>query len=430
MQTTGAVVAGAAMASTIPSRVLGANDKLRVAIMGANNRGAALYGEFCKNKNAEVAYICDVDSRVVERSLADCKELQGKEPKGTDDFRRALDDKDVDALVVAAPDHWHAPAALMGLKAGKHVYVEKPCGHNPGEGEMLVAAQKKYGRIVQMGTQQRSSHQTIDALQKLWDGIIGRPYFAKAWYDNNRGSIGVGKVAPVPEWLNYELWQGPAPRVPYRDNVIHYNWHWFWRWGTGESCNNATHEMDLARWALGVDFPVKVTSAGGRFHYQDDWEFYDTQVMSFEFEENKAISWEGRSCSGFGLENRGRGTLIHATEGTLLIDRNGHEFYDKQNKLISKFEEDEANATLDIRGAGMMDTLHVDNFIKAVREGEKPHAPIEEGHKSVLLCHLGNIAQYTGRTLYLDPRTGHIVGDSEAMAMWDRDYEPGWEMRV
>ncbi len=423
--------AAAAMFSTVPSKVLGANDKLRVAVMGTRSRGRALYTEFAKSPHTEVAYVCDVDSRVIEKSVKDLDEMQGKKPKGVEDFREALDDKDVDILAIAAPDHWHAPAALLGMKAGKHIYVEKPCGHNPHEGELLVAAQKKYNKVVQMGNQQRSSIQTIQALKELKEGIIGRPYYAKAWYTSNRGPIGNGKIAPVPEWLNWELWQGPAPRVPYRDNVVHYNWHWFWRWGTGEALNNGTHEVDVARWALGVDFPLKTTSSGGRFHYDDDWEFYDTQNIMYEFEGGKAINWEGRSCNGFKFFDRGRGTIITATEGTLIVDRNGHEFYDKKHKLIKEYKDSAENNTMGTTGLGdPLNELHVGNFIDAIKTGAKQNSHIEEGFKSVLLCQLGNISQEMGRTLYTDPRNGRIVGDPEAMTMWSRDYEPGWEMRI
>jgi len=432
LQTTAAGVAGATVISALSaSRVLGANDRVRVAMMGTHSRGFALTQEFAKSKNAEVVYICDVDSRVVQKTVAEAAKIQGKKPKGVTDFRKALDDKSIDALVIAAPDHWHTPAAILGLKAGKHIYVEKPCGHNPREGEMLVKAQKKYNRVVQMGNQQRSSLHTIEAIKLLKEGFIGRPYLGKAFYANTRGSIGHGKVAPVPDWLNYELWQGPAPRVDYRDNVIHYNWHWFWRWGTGEACNNGTHEIDVCRWALDVDYPIRVTSTGGRYHYDDDWEFYDTQVIGFDFEGRKSIVWEGRSCNGRPIEGRGRGAAIYCENGTLVVDRNGYVFYDKENKEIKSFTLKESNATLDTTGAGgSLNGLHIANFLDAIRIGTEQHSPIPEGHKSVLLCHLGNIAQKVGRSLQCDPRNGRIVDDREAMKLWSRDYEPGWEPTV
>ncbi len=431
MKQSAAGLAGAALMSSIPSRVLGANDRIRVAVMGTNSRGMALATEFATLKNSEVAYIADVDSRVVERSVAKVNEMQGKKPKGIVDFRQALEDKDVDALVIAAPDHWHAPATLMGLKAGKHVYVEKPCGHNPREGELLITAQKKYNKVVQMGNQQRSSIQSQQAYRDLKDGLIGEPYMGKAFYANNRGPIGNGKVVAVPDWLNYELWQGPAPRVPYRDNVVHYNWHWFWRWGTAETCNNATHEVDVCRWFLDLDYPTKVSSTGGRYAYDDDWEFPDTQVVGFEFGPKKSIVWEGRSCNPRPVEGKGRGAAIYATKGTLIIDRNGHTFYDEKNNVLKQMESGDQNATLDTTGAGgSLNGLHIGNFLDAIRTGAEQNSPIEEGHKSVLLCHLANIAQELGRSLNLDPLNGRIVDDAQAMKMWSREYEPGWEMIV
>ena len=306
----------------------GPNDRIVVGVMGVRSRGKFLSQVFSRIPDTEVAYIADVDLEMIDPAVAAVKENQDRAPEGIQDFRRMLDDPAVDAIVMATPDHWHAPATVMALDAGKHVYVEKPCGHNPAEGEMLIAAQRKHNLVVQMGNQQRSSKLSIQAIKDIHDGLIGRPYLGRSWYSNTRGPIGNGKVVPVPEGLDYDLWQGPAPRTPYRDNIIHYNWHWFWRWGTGESCNNATHEVDICRWALQADYPIRVVSSGGRYHYDDDWEFWDTQTIGWDFPGEKTITWEGRSCNGYDLENRGRGASIHGTEGTVVIDRNGYAVYD------------------------------------------------------------------------------------------------------
>jgi len=406
-----------------------ASDSIAVAVMGVNGRGNELATAFAR-AGAQVAYICDVDSRAVDRTVADVGRLQQQSPRGITDFRRALDDQAVEALVIAAPDHWHAPATLLALQAGKHVYVEKPCGHNSREGELLVEAQRRYGRVVQMGTQQRSAPETIDVIGRIRDGVIGRPYYGRAWYANTRGSIGRGRTAPVPDWLDYELWQGPAPRIPFRDNVVHYNWHWFWRWGTGEICNNGTHEIDVCRWALDVDYPSRVTSAGGRYHFDDDWECPDTQIASFEFESGATITWEGRSCNGRPVEGRGRGAAVHGTGGTAVIDRSGYVIYDNDNNEIARRIGGESGDALDTRGGGSHTDLHIANFVDAVRGSATPAAPIEEGHKTQLLCHLGNIAQRTDRALSCDPQTGRIQHNSEAEALWTREYEPGWEAKV
>src|SRR5262245_12877590 len=221
------------------------SNQVRVAVMGTNSRGAALADCFARVPGVAVATICDVDERAVNKGIKAVTAVGGKAPQGARDFRRVLDDKTIDALVIATPDHWHAPMAIAACSAGKHVYVEKPCSHNPQEGEMLVAAARKYKRLVQMGNQRRSAPSTMEAIQAVRSGAIGRVYFARSAYTNSRETIGHGKPAPVPPWLDYELWQGPAPRRPYQDNVVHYNWHWFWNWGTGEAGNNGVHTVDL-----------------------------------------------------------------------------------------------------------------------------------------------------------------------------------------
>jgi predicted dehydrogenase len=410
-------------------RPVAPSDRILVGVMGVNSRGSELAQAFAR-AGAEVAYICDVDSRAIDTAIGGLSNWQDRRPEGVTDFRRTLDDDSLDALVIAAPDHWHAPASILALEAGVHVYVEKPCGHNPREGELLVEAQRRYGRLVQMGNQQRSAPESIAAMREIGAGIIGRPYYARAWYANTRGTIGRGKVAQVPDWLDYDLWQGPAPRTPYRDNVVHYNWHWFWRWGTGEICNNGTHELDVCRWALGVDYPVRVSSAGGRHHFDDDWECPDTQVASFDFADGVTITWDGRSCNGRPVEGRGRGAAIHGTDGTLVIDRAGYVAYDKDNNEIKRMLRGDADDALDTRGGGTLTDMHIANFLAAIRGEDALTAPIEEGHKSVLLCHLGNIAQRVGRSLHCDPTTGRIVDDAEAMMLSTRDYEPGWEPEV
>ena len=407
-----------------------ANDQVTVAVMAARSRAAVLARTFAQVRGTVVKSVFDVDNRPLAELAEDLSELQGRKPETGTDFRRALEDPDIDALVIGAPDFWHTPAAIMALQAGKHVYVEKPGSHNPAEAELIVRAQQRYGKVVQMGNQQRSAPESIQAMKDIADGIIGEPYYAKAFYANARDGIGRGKIAPVPEWLDYELWQGPVPRTPYRDNIIHYNWHWFWKWGTGEALNNGTHEYDIARWALGVGHPNRISSTGGRFHYDDDWEFYDVQNINFEFPEGKAINWEARSANGFPFYGRGRGTTIHGTKGTIMIDRSGYIVYDLDNEEVKRVMDDGDVDHLDTVGGGDMTDLHIHNFAQAITRGEKLNSPIDEGQISVLALHLGNISQYVGRSLNLDPRNGRIIGDSEAMSMWSRSYEPGWEPRI
>ena len=431
---TAAVGVGVVVANRFPSPALlfGGlpSEKVMVAVIGLNGRGAVLARNFARGKNTELAYLCDVDATVLAKTQSGLRQDVAKTPKAIGDFRRALDDKDVDAIAIAAPDFWHAPAAILALKAGKHVYVEKPASHNPREVELLVGAQRKYARLVQIGNQQRSAVRSIEAIQAIRDGVIGRPYLARAWYANTRGTIGRGKVAQVPPNLDYELWQGPAPRTPFRDNVVHYNWHWFRRWGTGEICNTGTHEIDVARWALGVEYPTRVSSAGGRFHFEDDWEFTDTQEALFEFDGGKTIVWQGQSCNGTQIFGRGRGVLVLGTNGSILLDRDGYVQYDVKGKVVREAREAAIADGMDFAGNDAHTTAHIANFASAVRTGEALRSPVSDVAKSILLCHLGNIAQYTGRKLRTDSGSGRIVDDAEAMRYWQREYAPGWAPTV
>ena len=406
-------------------------DKYKVAIMGVNGRGSQHIEAYAKLPNAEIAYICDVDSRAVESGIDLAMKSGGQsKPRGLSDFRKALDDKSVDTISIAAPDHWHTPAALLALKAGKHVYVEKPGSHNPAEAELLSQATAKYGKVVQMGNQRRSWPRVQEAIAELHKGVIGNVYYARAWYTNNRPSIGTGKEVAIPSWLDFDLWQGPAPRKAFKDNLIHYNWHWFWNWGTGEILNNGTHFIDLARWGLNVNYPIKAYSTGGRFQYKDDWQTPDTQVATFDFEGGKTLLWEGRSCNRRGINDMGSGVSFHGENGTLELLDNSYKIYDNNNKLV-KSAEPTTNTVVDQKGAGFdMDKAHFANFINSIDKGEKLYSPYPEIAKSVLLCHLGNISYRTGRSLQIDNKTGYILNDAEAMKYWKRDYEKGWEPTV
>jgi predicted dehydrogenase len=423
---------GLALGSTAKSyaQILGSNDRLNFAIIGLNGRAYAHLSALKANKTAaRISHVCDVDSNILQKFADSVRQEMGETAQTDKDFRKILEQKDVDAITIATPDHWHTPMAIAGLQAGKHVYVEKPCSHNPAEGEMLVEAQRKYRKLVQMGTQQRSSPHTIEIVEKIHAGAIGRPYFAKAWYVNDRKSIGTGKEVPVPPQLDWDLWQGPAPRRPYRDNVHPYNWHWFKIYGTGEALNNGTHEVDVCRWALGVDYPKRVTSSGGRYQFKDDWQFYDTLVTSFAYEE-QMISWEGKSCQGMKVYGRDRGSTIMGTKATVLVDRGGYEIYDLKGNKTSEFKAGAATSSADLVGRDSMTDAHFANFIAGIRKGDKLNAPIKVGNVSVTMLQLSNIAWEVNRELQLDANNGRIQGDAEAMKMWGRDYEKGWAPKV
>ncbi len=428
--------AGISILSTADSyaSILGANKRINFAILGCGGRAHGLAKAITACEEGKVTAICDVDANRLHKFSEFCKKEIGVTPKTEVDFRNLLEDKTIDAIVVATPEHWHAPMAIMGMQAGKHVYIEKPCSHNPYENELLVAVQKKYGMLCQMGNQQRSSRTSAQAIKDIQDGIIGEAYAAKAVYANARTSIGVGKEVPVPETLNWDLWQGPAPREAYRNNVHPYNWHWFRTWGTGEVHNNGTHEIDICRWALGVEYPTRVVSTGGRLHYKDDWEWFDTQMVNYEFDGGKLITWDGRSCNAF-KSIGGRGSVIFGTKGSIHLDRAKYVLYDvKGNKINTTYEnpkkETKANKTSDTIGFDGLTVSHMKNFINAILNGEALKAPIADGAISTQLCHLANIAQDLQESLNVDPKTGRVLHNKGADLLWKRDYEKGWEPKL
>ena len=414
--TTQPIACGAEEPGAAPKAV-GPNERLVIGIMGVNGRGSALAQTFAANPGATVGFVCDVDEQALAKGAAVVEKATGKAPTKVKDFRKLLDDKSIDVLVVAAPNHWHAPATILGCAAGKHVYVEKPCSHNPREGELAVAASRKHNKVVQMGSQRRSRPMIIEAVEKVRGGEIGRVMYARTWYNNRRGSIGRGKAAEVPTWLDYALWQGPAPARPYKDNLLHYNWHWHWHWGNGELGNNGVHSLDVARWALGVDFPTRVTSAGGKYRHDDDQETPDTHMVTYDFG-GKTITWEGLSWSAYGPGGSAFGMSFHGDKGTLVLMDTSYKILDPQNKEVATFT------------GKAVDAEHIANFLDCCRSGSRPNADIEEGHRSTLLCHLGNIAYRVNRVLTCDPKDGHIVGDKEAAQLWSREYQAGWEPKV
>ncbi|HMJ68272.1 MAG TPA: Gfo/Idh/MocA family oxidoreductase [Cyclobacteriaceae bacterium] len=426
-----ALVGSALMTSNVFAFKGSPGEKVIVGVMGSNGRGEYLAQLYASLPDVEVGYICEVDENVLQRTIAKIKDRTGKAPKGYKDVRKLLEEKDLDALVVAAPDHWHAPATLMAVKAGKHVYVEKPCCHSPAEGEMLVEAATKYNKLIQMGNQRRSWPGVVEAMNEIHNGVIGRAYYAKGWYSNARKPIGVGKAIAPPANLDYELWQGPAPRMPYKDNLIHYNWHWFWNWGSGEACNNGTHEIDVMRWGLGAGLPNRVTSGGGRLAYKDDWETPDTQIITYEFDNNTSISWEGRSCNSFDETNGGRGTIFYGDKGTLvMLAGDDYKIYDLDNKLLRDVKSPLGQVEATTQGMGdKLDGAHLTNFVDTIRGKAKLHSPISEAYKSTLLPHLGNISQRTGKVLKCNTANGHS-DDADAKKLWAREYEKGWEMKL
>ncbi len=396
--------------STPPSRVV------RVGVMGLG-RGMAHVNAYTSIPGVEVAYVCDVDSRRAMSAAQTVEKKTKKRPEMVSDFRRILEDKTVDALSIAAPNFWHTPAAILACDAGKHVYVEKPGSHTAQESQWIVAAAKKWKRHVQMGNQRRSMPHCIEAVQKLRDGAIGRLRYARSWYVNARGSIGIGLPKPVPEWLDYELWQGPTPDMPYKDNLVPYNWHWMWHWGGGEIENNGPHFLDLLRWGLGVNAPLTVSCSGGRYHFEDDQETPDTGGVTFDFGKVGA-SWEWSSC--------------HPRKGetyplcTFYGDGGSLELHSANWRI------------LDLKGAetaagkgSTSDVPHFTNFVNVIRGDEKKlNSEIADAQRSAMLCHLGNIAYRSGQVIRYDGAKKQIVNSKEAMKYWGRTYRRGWEFKV
>lgn len=413
--TSASAISAAALAQNTPPAAAPA--RLVVGVMGMGGRGTAIGSLFAQQPGVTVAYVCDPDRTRLAAGVERIARNSERPPQGVADFRRMLDDRDVQIMVCAAPNHWHAPASILATAAGKNVYVEKPCSHNPREGELLVASARRNNKHVQMGNQRRSWPKVMEGIELVRSGGIGRAYLAKSWYLNTRPSIARGAEGPAPETLDYDLWQGPAPRRPFKSNYLHYNWHWFWNWGNGELGNNGVHTIDLCRWGLGVDYPVRVTSAAGRYRFEDDQETPDTHNVVYEFDGRKAITWEGLSCNRFPSTVATPEALFLGETGSLAIINGGYVLYD-----------DRGRETRRAVGAGN-DAMHIANFLDVCRGNGRLNSEIDEGHKSTLLCHLGNIAHRVSRPLTCDPANGHVRNDEQAMRFWSREYAQGWEPR-
>jgi predicted dehydrogenase len=408
----GAAAAGLAAAAGAAEKAEG---RLAVAVIGLS-RGMDHVSALLQIPEVEIRYLCDVDKNRLAAGLKTIETKRGTAPKGVGDFRTILDDRAVDAIFIATCNHWHAPMTILACAAGKHVYVEKPGSHNAAEGEMIVAAARKHKRVVQMGNQRRSWPVIQEAIHKVRDGALGRVTFARCFYNNNRPSIGKGVLGPPPAHLDYDLWQGPAPEKPYKNNVIHYNWHWHWHWGGGELANNGVHGLDLARWGMGVEYPTQVSCVGGRYCYADDQETPDTGVAVYHFGD-VGITWEQSSCQ----PRKGEGlpfVAFYGERGILHITDPGYKILDRDGKVAEQ------------QPGQFSDVVHIADFLKCVRSGSRPNSDIEEAQKSTLLCHLGNISYRLGRTLHFDPAKRKIVGDAEALKFWGREYRRGWEPKV
>ena len=393
---------------------------VRVALIGCGGRGSYLAGVFQSQPGVSLAWVCDVDTARLQRG----KKLARGTVQASNDIRKVLADKTLDACIVATPDHWHAPAAILACEAGKHVYVEKPCSHNVREGRLLVESAKRNKRVVQHGTQVRSTPMMIEAVGLLEKGIIGDVKVSKAWNIQRRGNIGKGKPGTPPATLDYDNWVGPAEFIPYQANRTHSGWHWWYHFGTGDMGNDGVHDIDYARWGLGVHtHPSTVTAAGGKFFFDDDQQFADTQQVAFQYPgkgttgDQKLLIYEQRLWSTNYPHNVDSGVEFYGTKGQMFLSRRGKiAVYGERNRRIK------VNGTPGEQNAGK----HVANFVQCVRTGDTPNGDIELGHLTTSLCHLGNVATRLGRSFQFDPKTEQAVGDPEANALMSRPYRDHW----
>src|SRR5262245_29609323 len=407
----------AAVLAAVKRSIHAASDRVNVAIIGVRGRGSSLAGSFLAVPNASVECLVDVDASVLESAASGIEKRTGKRPKAVQDLRRVLDDKAIDAVVIATPDHWHAPATILACDAGKDVYVEKPCSHNIREGQLMVDAARRNKRIVQHGTQGRSRPSTRMAIEYAQSGKIGTVLMAKAWNVQRRREIGHKADSPVPAGVDYDTWIGPASWMPFNENRFHYNWHWHWNFGTGDMGNDGAHQIDQARWALGVDLPTEVSGMGRKISFDDDQQTPDTMVITFNYPK-KVLMFEMRLWTPYKLEGVDNGIAIYGTDGMVQIGRwgaegSGFKVFDNAGKLV-KFEKETG-------GDG-----HAKNFIECVRSRQAPNAEIEIGYLSSVHCHLGNIVARTGRTLRLNGNPSAVLNDSEATKLARRDYRKHW----
>lgn len=406
----GAAATGLALTMSGGRAKASPNERVNVCVIGVRGRGSGLGRNLAGLPDAQVTHICDVNTTLLDAYAKSISEVQKSTPKSVQDLRRVLDDKSVDAIVVATPDHWHALATIWGCQAGKHVYVEKPISNNIFEGRQMVAAARKYKRVVQVGTQSRSAEHYIEIMKLIRSGRLGHVHMAKAWNSQLRRKVPAVPDSSVPDGLDWNIWQGPAPERPFNTNRYTYGWRWLWDYGTGDMGNDGVHDLDIARWGLGVDYPTQVQCTADKLQFVGDiQETPDTQIVSFTFPEKQAmLVYEQRLWSPYFQEGYQNGVAFYGTEGYIVAGRQGWKLVEKRNKVASE------------NAASFSEIPHLKNFIHCTKSGDMPNCDIEEGYKSTLLAHLGNLAFRVGRTLKFDAQKQQCVGDDEVNALFTR----------
>ena len=410
----------AAMGPVFSARTLRAAStagrKLRVAVV-ALGRGMGHVSALLGLPEVEVAGVAEVDPVRLAAGLKLVASKQSAPCRGVTDFRTLLEDKTLDALFIATPNFWHTPAAVLAMQAGKHVYVEKPGSSNPHEAGLIVAAQKKYGRLVQMGNQRRTWMR--EGIAALHAGAVGRVRYARSFYYGSRNRIGARDKA-APGQTDFHLWQGPVPDDKHHDlrDFVHYDWHWLWHWGNGEMGNNGVHTLDILRWGLQARYPRRVTYNGGRYWHGDPQETPDTGNAVFDFGET-GMEWVQSSCMPRGAEKPLGECVFYGEQGTFAMQGAAWTVYDPKGTKVS-----------DGKGAGGGDAAHIGNFLEAIRGNGTLNSPIDEGQISTMACHLANIAYRTQSTVLCDPDTGKLQSHPAGEALWKRAYRSGWEPAI
>ncbi len=425
----GAVLGSAAVSTAAGKTRVSANNKVNIAMMGVRGRGTWLTRYFSALPETNIPYICDVDSSVVGPATKVIEEKKGKTPKLVDDIRRVLDDQTVDAVIVATPVHWHAAATILACEAGKDVYLEKPISHNIQEGRLAVEAARRNNRIVQVGTQRRSSDVTKRFIDYVQSGKIGRLLMAKLWNTQRRANIGHKKDEPVPDHINYDIWTGPVPMLPFNRNRFHYSNNWHWRYGAGDIANDGSHWLDLGLWAMNVGHPKEVSGMGRKIFFDDDQQTPDTQNVTYNYKD-QVLMYEQRLWTSYMMDEAQNGIAVYGTDGYATLSAEGGNavrVFDDKGKLIHmEFEPGETKwIPWTLNGES-----HYQNFINCVRSRKRPKADIEVGHMAATLCHLGNIVARTGRTVHFDEKTETITNDPEANRLVSGEYREHWSSEL
>lgn len=420
------------VAAGISIQAAGANERIVVGVMGIHDRGMDLAEQFARRDNVELRYFADPDSRLYPSRVKFIEDIKGQRPQYVQDFRRILDDPEVDAIAIATPDHWHAPATIMACQAGKDVYVEKPTSHSVWESRKMVEAARKYERVVQVGIQNRSAEYIRMALDYVRSGALGDVHFVRILNSKLRDPLDRHDDGPAPDGVDYDLWLGPAPKRPYNENHFHYHWHWFWDYGGGDVCNDGVHQTDLARWMTGRTLPRSVSSSGGTYCLNDGRETPDTQTVNWQFDGltmvlEQTLWTPYMRKTPFELRETdqlpnwpfsGTRVDIYGTKDFMFLGRMGVGW--------QVFNADGQSVKIQPGRFAPANEQHVANFIACMRTRERPSADIEEGHYSTLLTHYGNIAFRVGRTLTIDPATEGFIGDDDANALVRREYRDPW----